>query len=315
MLQPTPQTHAPRAHGLFDSFAPLRVGATRAEVLGPRSEAETQAFLSVRPVHAVNLLSLLRDNGLVSPHNRGTFYGYRDERGRLEGVALIGHATLFEARTPRALRALARAAQRVGGLHMMLGEAEPVADFWGHYREGGQQPLRRACRELLFELGGDVPPDDGDDGDESEPRACAVPRLATPEDLPLVVPVQARMAEDESGVNPLDSDPEGFRRRCERRIERGRTWVVTEGGRLVFKAEVMADAGRVVYLEGVYVAEGERGCGRALDCLSWLTGELLRGAGSVCVLVNELNEPAQALYRRAGFRFLGHYDTIFLGRD
>ncbi|MET0626435.1 MAG: GNAT family N-acetyltransferase [Pyrinomonadaceae bacterium] len=309
MFQPTPQTHAPHAHGLFDSFAPLRVGATRAEALGARSEAETRAFLSERPVHAVNLLSLVRDNGLVSPHNRGTFYGYRDERGRLEGVALIGHATLFEARTPRALRALARAAQRVGGLHMMLGEAEPVADFWGHYRAGGQQAMRRACRELLFELNRDASPDGG------APRAGVVPRLATLEDLPLVMPVQARMAEAESGVNPLASDPEGFRRRCERRVERGRTWVVTEGGRLVFKAEVMADAGSVVYLEGIHVAEGERGRGRGLECLSWLTGELLKSAGSVCVLVNEQNEPAQALYRRAGFRFAGHYDTVFLTRD
>lgn len=312
MLQPTPQTHAPRAHGLFDSFAPLRVGATRAEALGPRSEAEAQAFLSERPVHTVNLLSLLRDNGIVSAHNRGTFYGYRDERGRLEGVALIGHATLFEARTPRALRALARAAQRVGGLHMMLGEAEPVADFWTHYRAGGHQPMRLACRELLFELGRAATLDESDAG---ATRAGIAPRLATPEDLPLVMPVQARMAEDESGVNPLASDPEGFRRRCERRIERGRTWVVTEGGRLVFKAEVMADTERVVYLEGVHVAEDERGRGRGLDCLSRLTGELLRRAGSVCVLVNERNEPAQALYRRAGFRFLGHYDTIFLTRD
>ena len=308
MLQPTPQTHAPRAHGLFDSFAPLRVGATRAEPLGPRSEAEALAFLSERPVHAVNLLSLVRDNGLASPHNRGTFYGYRDERGRLEGVALIGHATLFEARTPRALRALARAAQRVGGLHMMLGEAEPVADFWAQYRAGVHQPMRRACRELLFELDRAATPG-------ARPGGDARPRRATLVDLPLVMPVQARMAEGESGVNPLASDPEGFRRRCERRVERGRTWVVTEGGRLVFKAEVMADAGRVVYLEGVHVAEGERGRGRGLDCLSWLTGELLRRAGSVCVLVNERNAPAQALYRRAGFRFVGHYDTIFLTRD
>ena len=308
MFQPTPQTQAPHAPHLFDAFAPLRVGTARAEALAPGSEREAAAFLSERPVHAVNLLSLLRDNGLVSRLNRGMFYGYRDERGRLEGVALIGHATLFETRTTRALRALARAAQRVAGLHMVLGEAEPVAEFWQHYRAGARQPMRRACRELRFEL-------DRAASVAARPATAATPRLATLEDLSLVMPVQARMAEDESGVNPLESDPEGFRRRCELRIERGRTWVVTEGGRLVFKAEVMADAGRVVYLEGVHVAEGERGRGVGLDCLTWLAGELLRRAGSVCVLVNERNESAQGLYRRAGFRFLGHYDTIFLSRD
>jgi predicted GNAT family acetyltransferase len=129
------------------------------------------------------------------------------------------------------------------------------------------------------------------------------------------MPVQAGMVEYESGVNPLLSDPEGFQRRCERRVRLGRTWVVTEGGRLVFKAEVMAETEQVVYLEGIHVAPGERGRGQGLRCLSWLAGEILRRADSVCVLVNEQNVPAERLYRKAGFRFVCNYDTIFLQRD
>jgi ribosomal protein S18 acetylase RimI-like enzyme len=241
----------------------------------------------------------------VSPHNRGTFYACRDERGRLEGVALIGHATIFEARTPRALRAFARVAQSRPNLHMVLGESGPVAEFWRHYRTAGQ-PMRRTCRELLFELS----------RDDIGAAHVEVPglRLATREDLPLVMPVQARMVEDESAVNPLVSDPEGFQRRCERRIDRGRTWVLTEGGRLVFKAEVMAETEGVIYLEGVHVAPGERGRGLGLRCLSHLTGELLRRSNSVCLLVNERKEAAHAFYRKAGFRLNCHYDTIFLRR-
>jgi ribosomal protein S18 acetylase RimI-like enzyme len=268
------------------------------------------SFLSERPAHAVNLISLIRDNGLVSPHNRGTFYGCRDEAGRLEGVALVGHATLFEARTTRALRAIARVAQRASGLHMVLGESEPVAEFWRRYRAGEHQPMRLACRELMFELDRD-----GAAAAGVGPAPTSLPRRATSEDLPLVMPVQARMVEDESGVNPLVSDPEGFRRRCERRIGLGRTWVVTQGGRLVFKAEVIADTESVVYLEGIHVAPGERGRGQGLRCLSWLADEILRRSDSVCVLVNERNEAAQGLYRKAGFRFVCNYDTIFLRRD
>jgi hypothetical protein len=121
MFQPTPRTHTPPAPGFFPGAFAAPARAARAEVLRPGAEDETLAFLSERPVHAVNLISLIRDNSLESPHNRGRFYGFRDERGRLEGVALVGHAALFEARTPRALRALARAAQKVAGLHMVLG--------------------------------------------------------------------------------------------------------------------------------------------------------------------------------------------------
>ena len=310
MFQSFSQTQAACAPSLFAAFAPLRVSSAewsmRAEPLARDAEAEVVEFLSERPVHAVNLLGLIADNGLVSPHNRGTFYACRDERGHLEGVALIGHATLFEARTPRALRAFARAAQTRPNLHLVLGEAGPVADFWRHYRAEGQ-PLRLACRELLFQM------DRGEQAADCE--AVEGLRLATREDLPLIMPAQARMVEDESGLDPRLTDPEGFQRRCERRIDQGRTWVLTEGGRLVFKAEVMADAEGVVYLEGVYVAPEERGQGMGLRCLLHLTRELLRRANSVCLLVNERNESAHAFYRRAGFRFDCHYDTIFLRRD
>lgn len=309
MLQSSSQTNTARSHSLFAAFAPLRVShavwTMRAEPLARGAEAEVVEFLSERPVHAINLLGLIADNGLVSPHNRGTFYACRDERGRLEGVALIGHATLFEARTPRALRAFARAAQSRPNLHLVLGESGPVAEFWRLYRAEGQ-PLRLACRELLFQM------DRGDMENGSE--AVEGLRLATREDLPLIMPVQARMVEDESGLDPRLTDPEGFLRRCERRIDRGRTSVLTEGGRLVFKAEVMAEAEGVVYLEGIYVAPEERGQGVGLRCLSRLTSELLRRGTSVCLLVNERNESAHAFYRRAGFRFDCHYDTIFLRR-
>ncbi|MCA1622181.1 MAG: GNAT family N-acetyltransferase [Acidobacteria bacterium] len=97
-----------------------------------------------------------------------------------------------------------------------------------------------------------------------------------------------------------------------RRPSRGRTWVVTEGGRLVFKAEVYAETPQAVYLEGVYVAPERRGGGYGLRCLSQLTRGLLRRSDPVCLLVNELNVAARAFYRKAGYRQRAVYDTIFL---
>ena len=68
---------------------------------------EVLAFLKMRPVHTVVMASFIADNGIESTLNRGKFYGYRGTDGSLEGVALIGHSTLVEARTEAALTALA----------------------------------------------------------------------------------------------------------------------------------------------------------------------------------------------------------------
>ena len=94
--------------------------------LGETETNEVVAFLSERPIHTVCMMGMIRDNGLTSEHNRGTFYGCRNSEGRLEGVALIGHATLIETRTRGAIRELALTAQIHNRLHMIMAEQEKV---------------------------------------------------------------------------------------------------------------------------------------------------------------------------------------------
>lgn len=275
-------------------------------LLSTQTDAEEAlCFLAARPVHTVNLRAFIRDNGLSSTRNRGRFYGYRNSEGRLEGVALIGHATLVETSTDRALESLARTAQEeCACTHLIMGERGRVEEFWNYYCEGGQK-MRLACRELLFELRCPF---------EVQKEVTGL-RQATLEDLDLIIPVQAAMAEAESGVNPLVKDPAGFRARCARRIEAGRTWVLVEDGKLIFKTEVFAETPEVIYLEGVYVNPDERGQGIGLRCLSQLSRTLLRRTQSLCILVNEENEGAHAFYKRAGFKFVSTYDTVFLQQD
>ena len=274
----------------------------------PLTDAEREevlAFLSERPAHTVCIAGLIRDNGVESAHNRGTFYGCRNSEGRLEGIALVGHATLVEARTRRAFRDFALAAQCSTRTHMIMGESDSVEEFWGFYADAGQR-MRRACRELLFELSRPLDVTHKVEG----------LRLATPDDLELVVPVHAGLAESESGVNPLAADPEGFRARCLRRIEQGRVWVlVGADGRLLFKADVQAQTPEVVYIEGVYVNPAERGTDLGRRCLTRLTRELLFRTRRVCLFANEENERAHSFYRACGFRLRGVYDTIYLHLD
>ena len=262
---------------------------------------EVLAFLAERPVHTVCLAGFIRDNGLVSPHNRGTFYGCRNSEGRLEGVALIGHATLIEARTARAMEEFGLVAQGYQRTHIILGEKDKVEQFWNYYADEGQE-MRLACRELLFELRYAMQVRDEVDG----------LRRATLEDLDKIAPVQASMAEEESGKNPMEIDPEGFLARCARRIEMGRVWLLEEDGRLVFKADIQSDTPDVVYLEGVWVNPSERGKGIGRQCLRQLCQDLLVRTKSVCVLVNEENHRAHTFYRMCNFKMRGVYDSIFL---
>lgn len=269
--------------------------------LGTSNESEVLTFLARRPIHTVGMVGFIQDNGLVSPLNRGTFYGCRDRQGQLEGVALIGHATLIETTTDRALEALAGIAQTCTNAHMILAEKERIADFWNCYADAGQE-MRRACRELLFELQWPV---------EALEKISGL-RLGTAADLELVMPIQARMAFDESGVNPLERDPEGFRQRCSRRIKQGRTWVWIENGELIFKADILSDTSSVIYLEGVWMNSALRSQGYGLRCMSQLARTLLSRTRSLCVLVNEDNKEAHAFYHRAGYKLRSVYDTIFL---
>jgi len=282
-------------------FSPLGKSDVTVAALTAGTEKEVIQFLNQRPLHTVAMLSLIRDNGLISPLNRGTFYGCRDANGYLEGVALIGHATLLETVSSRALRALAEVARNCPNTHMIMGEQDRINELWSYCSNAGQQ-MRLACTESLLEFSYPI---------EVHAEAPEL-RLATKDELDLVLPIQAEMAFEESGVDPREVDPEGFRRRCLRRIEQGRTWVVIEDGRLMFKADIISETSDVVYLEGVWVSEEKRSNGYGASCMSELSRSLLKRAKSVCLLVNYKNTSAQAFYRRCGYQFRATYLTIFL---
>jgi uncharacterized protein len=289
------------AHNVNDPSATL--ASVKVVRLANSDEPEVLRFLAQRPIHTVAMMSLIHDNGVVSPFNRGTFYGCRDLNGRLEGVALVGHATLMETISDRALAALAQVARECPNTHMIMGEKERVADFWGYYSKQGRRQ-RLACREWLFEFSWPL----------EARETVAELRPATASELDLVMPVQAELAFAESGINPLQIDPQGFRERCLRRIEQGRTWVVVEHGQLVFKADVISKTPEVVYLEGIWLRDDCRRRNLGTRFMSALMRRLLEDTKSICLLVNETNEWAQGFYRKCGFHFRATYETIFLPR-
>jgi uncharacterized protein len=269
--------------------------------LGVEDEAEVLDFLAQRPSHTFGMSGFIRANGITSPLNRGTFYAYRDRMGVLEGVALIGHHILFETRSEVAIKAFAALAQGCKEAYVLLAEQDKAQAFWKYYADGGKA-LRVLCRDQLMELRWPV-----------EVRGSAPElRLATLDELDMVAYAQGQIAFQENGVNPLEKDPEGFLTRCARRIINGKTWVLVEDGELIFKADIISDTPAVIYLEGIWVHRQERHKGYGLRCMSQLMQELLPRTEAVCLLVNEDFKEAQAFYKRAGFKMISPYDTIFL---
>jgi predicted GNAT family acetyltransferase len=263
--------------------------------------ADVLSFLAERPLHSVVMAGLIRDNGIESNFNRGTFYGCYNAAGNLVGVALIGHAIFMDVRCDEALEQFAKLAREFPRAHMLMGEKKLIERFWKYFAPN-QQPDHRVCREVLFEL----------NQQSTRYEYVANLRIARLSDFSRVVPVHAAMAFEESGKHPLLADPEGFRQRCQRRIEKGRTWVLIEQEKLIFKTDVVSETPEVTYLEGVYVHPEFRGQGHGSQCLAQLTRKLLDRTKSISVLVNQEHSQAQKFFRKLGFMPRGCYDTRFL---
>jgi predicted GNAT family acetyltransferase len=282
---------APLASELAQPIQPLK-GEHEAEVLD---------FLSAHPLFTFVMTGWIKDNGLVSQLNRGTFYGSRNYLGELDGVALIGHITLFETNSESALSSFAELTRACPSAFAVMGQQQRVNRFMDYYTADSSRP-RQVFREALFEQRSTQ--------HVAEPVGCL--RRATTEEVDLVVPVHAEMTLQETGVNPLEVDPTGFRERCARRIQQGRVWVCVKDGQLLFKADVISDLPDVNYLEGIYVNAENRGMGFGTRCMKQLTNVLLTRTKSVCLLTKEEKSAAQACYRNAGYKLREYYETSFL---
>lgn len=273
-----------------------------AEALTEYDRTEVLNFLKLRPVHTIIMTGFVRDNGIESADNRGKFYGYRNSNGELEGVALIGHTTLIEARSEKALKAFAKKAQvSETPIKMMMSHGDAIERFWNYYAAAGQKPLHN-FKELVFQV--------------SFPffvQNCEWNvRLARAEELEQVAKAQAAVAFMESGIDPLARDREGFLKRCLRRIEMNRTFVVFENGKLIFKVDVMSESEDAAYLEGLFVAEEFRGREIGSRCLAKVTLDLLERVQHVCGLSNADFAGVHRTLGKAGFKNSDYCQTIFV---
>lgn len=286
---------------MLPMFTPAPIRSRTREIRNIYKQ-EVLAFLSLRPVHTVAMAGFIKDNGLESSLNRGKFYGYRNAEGTLEGVALIGHTTLVEARSEDALKALAYEARASEvPLHLIMSEGSGAENFWNYLHEGTKQP-RLTCTEVLFEITFPM----------AVQKCDRDVRPARMSELDQVAEAQADISFMECGVDPMQKDRDGFLKRVSRRIEQGRVFVVFENGQLVFKADIISETENVIYLEGIYVAPSHRGQGVGSACLAKLSADLLNRVPHISLLSNVSFTDAHSAYLKAGFRKTGSCVTIFV---
>ena len=272
----------------------------RVSPLSQSQAPEALAFLSRRPVDNVIMSGFIRDNGVVSPRNRGRFYGCWDARGALEGVALLGHGVSFDSRSEAATALFASLARRSPSSHLLMGGSEQVRSFWRHYAPDGAAPRKLREVSILEQRR----PFDGCE-------TLSDLRLARADEAEDVAALHASMVLEETGVDPLAAEPEAFLRRCLTRIERGRTWVWPKADRVVYKADVIALTPEVAYVEGVYVSAAERGKGHGRRCLAEMGRRLLAHVGSVCLFVDQENGRARDFYLGTGYEPSSRYQILY----
>jgi uncharacterized protein len=276
----------------------------RLKRLGNDNLEAVESFLASRPDRAFALTSFVSHNRLESPKNRGTFYGWEDERGYLQAVALIGRFSMFESATPAALKEIARVARKHPHLHLLLGERKTVSEFWRHF-----DPMRKLLRDNsrydLLKL----------EGFEHPGESFSLLRKAIPPDLNSIVAAHAQAFFEEHGVEPLDNGTKEFADRCLERILNGQTWIREENGEVVFKVEIMCKTSDLAYLEGIWLMPRMRKQGKGTLFLKDFCRIILKQSNTIYMLAESDNPGKTAFYTKAGFEKVGDYVASYLHSD
>lgn len=205
--------------------------------------------------------------------------------------------------TPESIEHFGRyAAPRPRRASSVVGPRPAVEQLWTHLQPlwAGEVREYRWSQPLLVA------------GDEAVDQPGVGLRPARPHEVEQVFPAAVAMFREEVGVDPLRSDDgRGYRGRVAELLRQGRTYVVTEGEQVVFKADVGALFGEVAQIHGVWVAPSHRSRGLGRAAMAELVTLVRRDhVPQVSLYVNDFNEPARRAYAAAGFHQAAELSTI-----
>jgi GNAT superfamily N-acetyltransferase len=265
----------------------LELSGMRGKVIEPK-RSQILDFCADDPVERVFLEDIAR-------RGMGRFVGLAE---RNELVALC-HLGVNAVPSGRGCGVFADAVVRTAP-RMLLGEAAAVGELWQGARSRLARPREDRPGQPVYLLR------------ERPPAGGSGLRPAEPGDLELLLPACAAAHEEELGIDPMRRDAEGFRWRTRAQIEEGRSWLWTENGTILFKAEASAWTPSAVQLQQVWTDPEARRQGFATRGMLDLCRMLLAQVPAVCLFVRSENLPAIRLYETIGMQHVLDYRSVLL---
>lgn len=183
----------------------------------------------------------------------------------------------------------------IGNRYDVFGLWEQVATFLGPARLiRSDQPLMSLRSEPII-----------------EPNLSV--RLATPDEIELVLPAAAMMFREEVGIDPLRPATSAvYRARVMELLTAGRTYVLLQNNEVIFKADVGVLTESVIQIQGVWVAPSHRGHRISGPALAAAILAMQHISPIISLYVNDFNYRAIRLYRSLGFQQVGTFASVML---
>lgn len=181
---------------------------------------------------------------------------------------------------------------------MVIGDERAVDDLWAAAGHGLPVPRDDRPGEPVYAIR------------EAPAAAATALRAATLDDLDVLVPACAAAYREEIGIDPHETDPDGYRWRTRAQIEDARSWIWLEGDTILFKAEASAWTPSAVQIQQVWVDREARGRGYAQRGMRDLCRLLLERVPTVCLFVRPENAPARRVYEAIGMERAGTYRSL-----
>ena len=276
------------------------------QALTPADEDAAIAVCARRPDAHVFVAARIREGALRT--TPGCVLGYADGGDPLGWRSLVwtgANVVPVEVGPDTAPAFAQRLRRRSRWASSLFGPSDEVLGLWALLSPSWGMP--RAVRGSQPLMATTVPP--------SELGLALDPcvRLAGPDELDAVVPAAAAMFTEEIGYPPYVGSVASYRRSVASLIEQRRTYVVTEGPDVVFKADVGSVALGTAQIQGVWLAPHLRGRRRAGPAMAAVVEAVLaEHAARASLYVNDFNVAARATYARIGMREVGEFATVLL---